>query len=107
MNNRPEMQFLCRHGREAFAQIETHLMTEDAERSGSRPVFFPDPVVPDRSHQIEILPHSLSSASFIIMSVKTSIAMRWPYVSARAEIFSPSPISAFCRLLNRTNSFIA
>ena len=51
------MELLGRQQREPGGQIEPHLVAEDGQRPGPRPVLLADPVVEDVLEQIEILAH--------------------------------------------------
>ena len=42
----------------ALLQIKTHLVAEYAERTGTRPVLFFDPVLAHMTHQSEVLLHA-------------------------------------------------
>nr|AIA11674.1 Unknown Function [uncultured bacterium] len=57
VDDRLEVQLLGRQEREAGAQVEAHLMTEDGERPGARAVLLVHPPVQDLFHQIQVLPH--------------------------------------------------
>lgn len=50
-----QMQFLGRQDRKALGQVEPHLATEHAERSGAGAVIAPHAVVQDVAHQVQIL----------------------------------------------------
>ena len=47
MDDRLQMQFLCRHKRKAVTQIKAHLMAEDRQRPGAGPVVLAHPVNKD------------------------------------------------------------
>ena len=55
------MQLLRREKREAFLQIEPHLMAKDTDRTGSRPIFANLSMGQDMIEQIQILLHAVTS----------------------------------------------
>ena len=54
-----QMQFLGSDQREAFRQIETHLVTEHAQRAGAGPVLLAHAVITHVAHQLEVLLHGM------------------------------------------------
>ena len=58
VDHRAHVDRLGGHHREPLAQIEAHLVAEDAQRAGAGAIALVHPVLPDVAHQIEILLHS-------------------------------------------------
>ena len=63
VDDQPEHHLLRRHQRKALAQIEAHLVTEDAVRSRPGAVVLEDARIAHLAHQIEILFHWLPLAA--------------------------------------------
>ena len=57
------MQLLRREEREALLQIEPHLMTKDAHRTGPCPILANFPMSQDMIEQIQILSHAVTSVA--------------------------------------------
>ncbi len=59
MNNRLQMQLLGGHHREAFLQIETHLVTKYRSRTGTGTISFIGAMCENMAHEVKILMHDL------------------------------------------------
>ncbi len=59
VNNRRDVNALCGHERKAFAEVETHLMAEDAQGARARPVFLLDAFIKHTPDQVEVGVHAL------------------------------------------------
>ena len=60
MNDRAQMAALCRHQREAFLQVEAHLVAKNGERTGTGAVIFRRALIEHFFHQFKILFHGSS-----------------------------------------------
>lgn len=89
-----EMELLGCHQGESIRQIESHLITENAHRSRSRPVGFPRSLTQYMVEEIKILLHRLASPGYF-----GEIRATHPPPGARATfIFSPD-LTVFFRCL--------
>ena len=57
VNDRSEMEFLGRDGREAGSEVESHLIPEDTQGADAGAVTFLDAVVEDMLHQVKVRLH--------------------------------------------------
>ncbi len=87
IDDRLEMQLLCRQQREAVPEIEPHLMAENRKRSGSRAVPLFDPVGKDMFQQFLIFAHLASACGNSGFSFN-----RLPAEPPVLQLFTPSPI---------------
>ena len=65
VDNRFQVKFLRRHHREAFGQIEAHLVAEDTVGPGACAVVFPNAVLTHPEEEIEILLHAVENTPHI------------------------------------------